>query len=348
MFSYRIIRTTALLSTLLLSATLAEAKIEAVKGKRYSLHKVHGPWMVMVAAIRDVPEDRRTKEGLSAWEAADQLVYELRQKGIPAYTYLQGQEIAELASSTDGGRYIARHQSVAVLAGNFDSVDEENAIIIRNYIKKFTPSFLKDKQSGGLFAITPGRKGPLSGAFLAPNPMRSMEDIRRSTIDPVVKRLNAGMDHSLLKNKGKYTLVVATFKGNSVFQVGHESSNKAMNFFNEKFGSALDKSAEDAWQLTETMRSARKLGYDRDYETWVYHDRYKSIVTVGSFDSPNDPRIKELARAFSAKTRIHPETGEQVQTAELFSIPKVPKNGQSPDRMWLFDMKPTLIEVPKL
>jgi hypothetical protein len=330
-----------------------QAEIEAVKGKRYRLHKVHGPWMVMVAALRDVPEDRRTKDGLSAWEAADQLIYELRVKGIPAYAYLQGREVETLDSSRNDTSqsaprtYISRHQSIAVLAGNFNSVDDEDAIVIRDFIKKYEPSFLRSKKSGGLFSVTPGRSGPLSGAFLAPNPLRSPEDIRRNTIDPVVKQLNADMKYSLLRNKGKFTLVVATFSGKSVFQVGHKTTDKAMGKFLSQFGDALDESAMDAWQLTEAMRTARKLGYDRDYDAWVYHDRYRSIVTVGSFESENDPRIAELARAFSAKSRVHPETGENVQSAELFSIPKVPRNGAAPERMWLFDVKPTLIEVPK-
>jgi hypothetical protein len=39
----------------------AHARIEAEKGKKYKLTKRHGPWMIMVASLRDIPESRRSK-----------------------------------------------------------------------------------------------------------------------------------------------------------------------------------------------------------------------------------------------------------------------------------------------
>ena len=62
-------------------------KIDADPSKKYRLSKRHGPWMIMVASMRDVPEERRTT-GLTAQQAADQMVLALRQVGIPAYTCL--------------------------------------------------------------------------------------------------------------------------------------------------------------------------------------------------------------------------------------------------------------------
>ena len=85
----------------------AKTKIEAVKGKKYEITKRHGPWMVMVASLKDVPEDQRKEleNGLSAQEAADQLVYELRKRGIPAYTYKTDDIIdhIEMADRRTGG-----------------------------------------------------------------------------------------------------------------------------------------------------------------------------------------------------------------------------------------------------
>ncbi len=340
-----------ILSAALLSTSSATAEIEAIKGKRYTLDKIHGPWMVMVSSMRDISETERRRDGLSAWEAADQLVYELRLKGIPAYTYLQTEQFGELssaagASSSDGGgKYIARHEFIAVLAGNFPSADDKNARLILDHVKnKFEPSFLKDDRSGGLFARTPGRPRALSRAIIVPNPLRSPDEINSHAIDPVVRQLNNGMEYSLLKNKGKYTLVVATFSGNTVLQVGHEDSRKALSWFEEKFGDSLDKSGTDAWQLCTALRTATRFGYDQNYDAWVYHDRYKSVVCVGSFDDRNDPRIRALAQEFSSKPKQNPETGELADTAEIFTIPR---NG-IPDKYWVMDFKPTLMEVPSL
>ncbi|MEZ6060797.1 MAG: hypothetical protein R3C19_10570 [Planctomycetaceae bacterium] len=352
MFSFRPRRLTylLLLSATLLNAASAVAKVEAVKGKRYSLDKVHGPWMVMVASLRDVPEDLRKTDGLSAWEAADALVYELRLKGIPAYTFLQQEEFGELRSAgyTAGhstGKYIARQEFIAVLAGNFPTAEDKDARMILDFVKnRFEPSFLKDKRNGGILPSTPGRRRALSRAMIVANPLRSSEDLGNNTIDPVVKQLNSGMEYSLLKNKGKYTLVVASFSGSSVMQVGHETNWKAMNHFDEFFGDSLDASANDAWQLCQALRMARKFGYDQDYDAWVYHDRFKSVVTIGSFDSDSDPRLVALAREFTSKPKPHPQTGEVIDTAEIFSIPR---NGP-PDKFWVFDIKPTLMEVPQI
>lgn len=155
------------------------------------------------------------------------------------------------------------------------------------------------------------------------------------------------MEYSLLKNTGRYSLVVATFRGTSVMQVGHQVPERAMKQFEDNFGSSLDKSAMDAWALTESLRHATRYGYDQDYDAWVLHDRHQSLVTVGSFDSPDDPRIRTLATRFGAKTRRHPETGEEVQVGEMFTIPRNPGTGQLPDKMWIFDGQCRLMEVPR-
>jgi len=332
----------------LLCQSMAVAEIEAIQGKRYKLSRAHGPWMIMVASIRDVEEERRT-DGLTAWEAADQLVYELRSKGIPAYTFSRETVKAALTetSSFSDRTYVAQHGYISVLAGNFQSNSDKTAERVLKYIKKFRPRFLEDDSSGGLFARTPGRPEPLSKAFLTVNPLLSPEEVKSRTIDPLIKQLNADLEYSLLRNQGKYTLVVATFKGTSVMQVGHKVDVGAMKRFEKNFGSSLDQSAMDAWALAESLRTAKKHGYDQDYEAWVFHDRHQSLVTIGSFDSPDDPRLGALANQFSAKTRRHPETGREVQVAEVLSLPKNPGTGRLPDKMWVFDGTPRLMKVPR-
>jgi hypothetical protein len=329
--------------------SVVHAEIEAIPGKRYNLTRKHGPWMIMVASIRDVEEERRI-DGLSATQAADQLVYELRKKGIPAYTFSRDTVKAALSDSTSFSErsYVAQHGYISVLAGNFPSNGDKTAERVLAYVKKFRPKFLEDEESGGLFARTPGRPGPLSKAFMTVNPLLSPEEVKDRTIDPLLKQLNADMEHSLLKNKGSYTLVVKTFKGSSVMQVGHQVDAGAMKRFESNFGASLDQSAMDAWALAESLRNAKQHGYDKNYDAWVMHDRHQSIVTIGSFDSPDDPRMRALASQFGAKLKRHPETGQEVQVAEVFSLPKNPGQGKLPDRMWIFDGTPRRIKVPKV
>ncbi len=346
----------ACLASLACCHSMVQAEIEAVQGKQYTLSKQHGPWMIMVASIRDVDEDRRLKEGMSAKDAASQLVYELRRKGIPAYTYVRDTKMGELTAGgiaqRESRQYVAEHGYISVLAGNFTSSTDEDLEKVLKYIKhKFSPKFLMDSKNGGLFAITPGRPGPLSKAFVTVNPLLTPEEVKKRTVDreteELVRRLNADSQHSLLDNKGKYTLVIATFSGKSVMQVGGRIDPGSLKQFENRFGSFLDQSGEDAWVLTEALRSGRELGYEQDYEAWVYHDRNKSYVTVGSFDDPNDPRVRTLATQFGAKPGRDPKTGEEKMDAEVFSIPRHPKPGRLPDRMWVFEPKPRLMEVPR-
>ena len=78
----------AFVAGLVLWSSTSALAIEAIRGKEYKLTKRHGPWMIMVASFKEPPDVRRT-EGMTPKEAADELVYELRKKGIPAYTFSQ-------------------------------------------------------------------------------------------------------------------------------------------------------------------------------------------------------------------------------------------------------------------
>jgi hypothetical protein len=312
--------------------------------------------MIMVAAIRDVDDDkrynRRIEGGMSAQEAADEMVYALRLKGIPAYIYSQDEKVERITSprvsEADGRRYIAQQGYISVMAGNFPSNTHKDAETVLKYIKtKFNPAFLADEKNGGILPRTPGRPSPFSRAFLTVNPLWQGE-VRDVEQDNLIADLNAGYKYSLLNNKGKYTIVIATFQGGSVVQVGNSSATKATGFFERNFGTGLNDGGEHAMQLTDKLRSAKKYGYDTNYEAWVFHDKFKSIVTIGSFDSKDDPRIRALATQFGGKTVRHPRTGDEVVAGEAFTIPRYPANGAVPDYAWILDANTRLIDVPRI
>lgn len=323
--------------------------VEAIKGKRYMLHRNCGPWMVMVGSFQEVPIERRIKGGMTAQQAADEVVYELRKLGLPAYCC----DFDDLFSSLDnhsGGsgdkRFRSRQGGVAVLTCNFDSEKREDAQEILAYIKtKFTPGFLKEKKNGGILPrFNEQSQSPFGRAHMTMNPLMSDSQRSKKTRDPLIKRLNADMEYSLLKNHGKYSLRVATFEGARASSVGSSSSEKLEGFMNRMTGKSLQESGVKAWELTEALRNAKKYGYDQDFEAWVFHDRYRSIVTVGSFDSPSDPRIRTLAKRFRGKETQH--KGRTMTAGEMLTIPKNLRPGQEPDKAWIFDVMPKLINVP--
>ncbi|MGE3316738.1 MAG: hypothetical protein AB7O26_16595 [Planctomycetaceae bacterium] len=341
-------------------ASAAAKPIEAVKGKEYRLTKKHGPWMVMVASFHEPPPDRKG-EGISPEEAAQQLVHELRTKGIPAYTFSQEDVVDEIptGSSRDPqkmkmGSYIAQKGSISVLAGNYPSPDDKKAIRTRDFIKKFTPELLGDEEAtgrggvlhklknGGIYRTTPGRPSPLAGAFLTVNPLLSVEEVKSIRRDPLLLQWNQG-EHSLLQNKKKYTLVVASFYGHS--KVGNSlSSAEDLEFKIDK--SHMEQVGYSAWELATALRKAKSLGYEKDYEAYVYHDRFGSVVTVGGFDSPDDPQITKLQNHFGAKIAAVNPDGTSALGAEAFSLPRRPAKGQKA-QSWIFDPYPKLMEVPK-
>jgi len=271
--------------------------------------------MIMVASFEEIAGVAHT-EGMSPRQAADQLVFELRKKGVPAYTFEQRSEIDKINTVDRLGRRKVRYRkarqaNIAVLAGNYSSRDSRIAQRTLQHLKKFQPDFLRDARdntavkkklrdggallklrNGGIYRETPGRPGPLSGAFLTINPTLSPRDIRDQQHDPLLLKLNAQGELSLLNNRGRYTLIVASFYGTPRTRIGGRKPRG--NERNLRLRAALDEAAVNAWELAKALRKARSLGYDRNYEAYVFHNRYSSVVTIGSFNRPDDPRIGQL------------------------------------------------------
>lgn len=353
----------------LMISSIAHA-IENDPGKEYHLTEKHGPWMVMVGTFRDIREDegRKTK-GLSANEAANKLVSELRGKGIPAYTYSQDTKRGTIDTfdrlgNPDKRVYAAQRGMVCVLAGNYEKVDDKIAQSTLAHIKRFRPKFMTDPDSGAVVSDAKGTKGPFSNAFLTINPLRKPEDVVRQKADSITKYLNSGIDNALVSVKHKYTLKVATFTGKSAVPLGNSRFNgneanfekalletKARNSALGGDNYNLARAGEDAAQLTYAMRqnspNSPNLAGGR-FESYVYHDKYQSIVTVGGFDSPNDPEIKRIAEVFHAKYSPSEQGGGYELKCVDFSLwpngdPKLP-----PIQTWAFDPIPELIEVPRI
>ena len=308
------------------------ATIEAIRGKNYGLTAKHGPWMIMVTSLwGNTPEQEQQAE-----KAAQELVFQLRRKGIPAYTYRQDDKIERIDSTDRQGRrsqrrVTAQHGMIAVLAGNYRNADDKVAQQTLKYIKKFKPVVNVEWQGQSLEVPL-----VLESAFLAPNPVLSPEEFAKNNRDPLIVKLNSNVEHSLLENKGKYTLVEASFNGqSSIKPTKFEQFDRLLT---NKAKISLDNAARESWELMTTMRK-------QGIEAYLYHDRYRSIVTVGSFMSDKDPRISQLIENFRAKETMNPQTKQMVLTAECIQIPGRTKGGP-PLKGWMMDPYPKLMAVP--
>lgn len=360
------------------------SQIEAVKGKQYKLTKQHGPWMIMVATLSEPPAEYKT-QGITPAEAADQLVYELRQKGIPAYVFSHNDVIDELRTTDRLGRvrnqsYVAQRGSISVLAGNYKHSEDPVAAKTLEFIKAkklkpnqevFEPKLLaKEKAHGGytkqylsgaVARTTPGRPTPLSGAFLTINPLLSPQEVSQREVDPLLVKLNSESEYSLARNQKKYTLVVASFYGQAQTKLGRKAEEKAALDF--KVSSALDDGGLNALQLCQALRNGkyavpsnhpRSEPTFKKFDAYVFHDRNRSLVTIGGFDSADDPEIRRLFEQFRAKEQFNQGSKQKVLTAEKLMIPAVPPRGSEtdptwqPEKLWIFDPQPIVMAVPKL
>ena len=343
----------ALCAALFLGDSRANAAgIEAVKGKEYTITKAHGPWMIMVASFSEVRNKEFQKNGFSAREAAVELVYELRKKGIPAYVFEQDARLEKIETQNrlqkrERRVFAARRNMFSVLAGNYSSVEDNKGRLTLKYIKNdFKADFLLE--NGARFKPTPGQPSPLSGAFMTINPLLSPEEVKAATVDPLLVRLNTQHNYSLFENPNQYTLVIATFTGGGTkLMLGDDEEKKKSILEQIKPSSSLDDAAQKALELAEAMRNASKVGYAEDYEVYVWHDQKKSVVTIGGFESMDDPKIRTLMQKFSAKQKAMPKNpSRKVLVAEFFTVPKTQDFTQA-QKQWLFDPAPRVMKVPR-
>jgi hypothetical protein len=320
-----IVRSLSIAAALLILAgpwcpAVRSASIEAVAGKNYPLSSRHGPWMIMVGSI--VPPDAQSQK--AAENAARELVYKLRKKGIPAYTFRQDEVFEQLETRDSKQRtrqsmVTAQKGSIGVLAGNYDSIDDKTGQQTLRFIKKFSPSVTIESKDGK-------KEMPMSlhKAFMTRNPLSPENEASKKSIDPLILKLNSDAEYSLLGNKGKYTLQVASFEGIATVKpanfkdfsqrMDQRQSGKVISAGGMDSGQAnLDDAAEQSRQLVLTLRK-------QGIEAYIWHDRHKSVVTVGSFQSPNDPRIERARERFRAKYKTDPSSGQDVLVAESVQL----------------------------
>ena len=339
-------------------APAAAAGVSCDRTKKYRLHAGHGPWLVMCAVFR--PGANPDAPGLTPEQAADELVYELREKGVPAETWVMDSQKQTLKTTARDGTdqtkvFAALRGGVAVMACNFPSEEDPRAARALAAIKKMQPACLTPDlkrsrgwtaltKTGGKFRLTPGRsKGPLARAFLTTNPL--LTDAQRDRLtrkrDPLLVQLNNGQEHTLGRCPGRYTLTVAQFRGKTLTQVaGTKSADLGRRV---ELSDDLDAAAKRAWELTQVLRNRDGV------EAYVWHDRHRSVVTVGALDGPDDPAAARLARKFAARpgpaTAANPTGSPQ---ARAITVPKDVRDFRDAKRYWLLEPRPTLMEVPAL
>lgn len=338
----------------------SQTRLEADPDNLYPLSEDCGPWVIMAT----------TFSGEGAEEQAKKLVHELRSRyKLKAYSYEKEFNFADGTLGRGVNQYgeplRMRYrrgdslQEIAVLIGDFSSSDDPQAQKALRKVKFAQPASLKVDSSeptsqtlAGLRTMqaevhktllpdSDDRKfrGPMGHAFITTNPLLPPEYFVPKGIDKLVIDMNKGIKYSLLECKGRYTVKVATFTGKVV--IDQKLIEKIES--GARFQSDLDKAAEKAHRLCELLR---KEGAD----AYEFHDRYQSIVTVGSFNSVGTPRadgkieinpaIYKIIQTYGAETTMKPG-----QAQPTVGKPKT-RSLKGGERIVL-DVSPVPVEVPR-
>ena len=271
----------------------------------YLLTKEAGPFMVLAHSFR----------GPDATRYALALVLELRRDfGLPAWIYQE--KVQPLHSNLrnvppTANDYVRQPQltepertriydEALVLVGNCKTTDESEDLLRK--VKHLHPKCID-----GMPQMLPWRKGKgLSRALRVTNPYVPAQYLFPRKADPLITQMNAG-PQSLFNCPGRYTVQVGEFSGRSTI-AGRETrmvDDKGLK------SSPLMSAAEDAQKMADALAADPEVTRT-GYRPYVYHDRSSSKVTVGSFDSPNDPAAVALRQALdnpAVHTRIAAKAG---------------------------------------
>lgn len=214
----------------------------------------------------------------------------------------------------------------AVVIGGYPDVDAAHDALLK--IRKLPPPSKRfmdciahvqdDGRSHG--AAGPQYLNPFERPMAIPNPAIPHQP-RAFEPDPFWKKLNENESYSLLKCRKPWTLVILELQGATVVQTEDKKQSLLEKLFtHDKAAEYLDATASQVHELAKALHEAPQLRL----ETYVLHTRSSSILTVGGFDSPNDPELKAMQQKLAAMKLI-PQRGAQFHCFEKPLPMQVPR-----------------------
>jgi hypothetical protein len=266
-------------------------------------HEIRETYRVQAFLYEYISEERKAEE--RAKIAARQRFAEYRAQldTMRQKAELQGMEF--LAPDNKLRVMSHRHNDqIGVLVGGFQS--EADALKALALVKKWPipkNDVLCDKgaiarpDASGKSELVTAAINPYASAFVVTNP--SIAKAEKPTApkpgtDPFLVKLNDGRPYNLFKATKGWTLAVKSFTAPVEF-VGADTGSKKVGF--SKPSDVLAAGAEQAESLAKVIRSMKgPSGQSMNLEAFVLHTRTASIVTVGQYDSADDPALQATKR----------------------------------------------------
>jgi hypothetical protein len=244
----------------------------------YLLTKQAGPFMVIAHTFRG-PDAVRWAQALAMeLRSSHQLMAYIYFKKIkPMNSNVRG--VPPTSNPEDGEGRISEpeiyriYDEAVVLVGDKPTMKEAEDLL--KFVKKIKPATLSNVPS-----IFPWRTGAgLKNAIVTANPLIPAQELFARESDPLVEAMNKG-PYSIYNCPGPYTLVVARFVGRSAFGEGDKDFLKDDNLKTSPLAKATDDAELMAAELNKDPQF-KQAGY----QAYVYHDRNKSVVTLGHFNN---------------------------------------------------------------
>jgi len=373
-------------------------KVSADPKADYPLDETNGPWMIYVksydgpnaqADARALALELRQKHGMKAYVHHEQFDYskdieqeeenrrkeqkvrqELARMGMEAIPLVMPRYAPEKMKYVNG----SKTEEYAVLVGDFQAIDDKDIIKVHETIKTLEPECIiaqlkrdiaEAEKTGNSLARTTmielkrydireknnSSIRPLASAIKTPNPILPTEYFS-NRVDDFVLKLNADSRYSLLRCQGKYTIKVAEFRGFSIADpkgLEEAGKNESKLHQSEQLARAGDKA--------ETVCHALR---EKSWPAFTFHDRTKSIVTIGSYDTLGKkdrngnvveflPEIADIFAAFTLDSKMVPISGDKFQVDQevrRFASDEPFQLGKSIMNIPLLPL-PEVIEVPK-
>lgn len=321
------IRTNGVLPALTPVDELANVKINLPTEpvEPYLLTKEAGPFMVMAHTFRG-PESVR-------WAQA--LAMELRsQNQLRAYIYFKKikplnsniRGVPPTAAPTDGEGRISEpevyriYDEAVVLVGDAQTMKDAEKLLA--VVKKIKPAVLSNVPS-----IFPWRTGVgLKKAIVTANPLVPAEALFAREEDPLIERMNHG-PNSLYNCPAPYSLVVARLVGRLTVGDPDQDFLKEENLKT----SPLAQASEEAEILAAELNKDTMLK-QAGYQAYVYHDRNKSVVTIGQFNVKleqdklaKDPKIQTIRQHLDKLNQKYLGSGKVTAPMAVTDMMPVPR-----------------------
>ncbi|MCL2622040.1 MAG: hypothetical protein FWD31_00125 [Planctomycetaceae bacterium] len=315
-------------------------KVSADPKSDYPLDETNGPWMIFVKSYdgpnargdaRTLALELRQKHGMKAYVHHKKFDFakELEKENEYKQREMEIRQTFALAGMADMPLDMPRYTSektifvngseseeFAVLVGDFQSIDDKEINKVFEKIKTLEPECIiaqlkrdiaQAEQTGNRFAKTTmidlqrfsfreennSNIRPLAKAIKCPNPALPLEYFSNQ-IDDFVQKLNAESRYSLLRCPGQYTIKVAEYRGFVIADpkgIEEASKNDSKLHQSEQLARAGEKAEIVCYALRE-----------KGYEAYTFHDRTRSIVTVGSFET-----LGKTDRSGDVVEEIHPK-----------------------------------------